>query len=51
MKSIFQGDLKIDAVEEYNSNNTEHLNVARVKEKLLKLNFIREELRKWRESS
>ena len=32
---------------EFNSNNTELLDVEQVKEKLLKLSYIQEELEKW----
>ena len=33
--------------EEFNSNNTEILNVEQVKDKLLKLDYIQEELREF----
>ncbi len=35
-------------LEEYNSNNTELLNVEEVKAKLLTLDYIKEELEAWR---
>lgn len=41
------GDVKRNTLTEFNSNNTELLNVAQVKEKLLKLRYIQEELEKW----
>lgn len=41
------GDVKRNILTEFNSNNTELLNVEQVKEKLLKLRYIQEELEKW----
>ena len=41
------GDVKRNSMTEFNSNNTELLNVEQVKEKLLKLRYIQEELEKW----
>lgn len=38
------GDIKRNPLTEFNSNNTELLNVEQVKEKLLSLSYIREEL-------
>jgi UDP-N-acetylglucosamine 4,6-dehydratase len=46
-KYFSQGDIKIGQVDEYNSNNTEQLNVKGIKAKLLTLDYIQEELRKW----
>ena len=45
-KYIKQGDLKRNTLTEFNSNNTELLRVEQVKEKLLSLQYIREELDK-----
>jgi len=39
-----EGEEKIAAFEDYTSHNTKRLNVAQIKELLLKLDFIREEL-------
>jgi len=39
-----EGEKKIASLYDYTSHNTERLNVAQVKELLLKLDFIREEL-------
>ena len=39
-----EGEEKIASFEDYTSHNTERLNVAQIKELLLKLDFIREEL-------
>lgn len=41
------GDGKRNALTEFNSNNTEILDVEHVKEKLLKLKYIREEIAAW----
>ena len=41
------GDVKRNTLTEFNSNNTELLNVEQVKEKLLELRYIQEELEKW----
>ena len=43
-KYFKQGDTKRNPLTEFNSNNTELLNVEQVKEKLLTLEYIREEL-------
>lgn len=45
-KYFSSGDTERKALEEFNSNNTELLNVEQVKEKLLSLSYIREELSK-----
>lgn len=42
------GDLKTSALEDYNSHNTQQLNIQEVKEKLLSLDYIKEELRLWK---
>lgn len=42
------GDKKISQVTEYNSQNTEQLNVQTLKEKLLKLEYVQTEIDKWR---
>jgi UDP-N-acetylglucosamine 4,6-dehydratase len=39
-----EGEEKISSIEDYTSHNTERLNVAQVKELLLKLDFIRRNL-------
>ena len=46
-KYFNKGDNKRNTLTEFNSNNTELLDVERVKEKLLALNYIREEIRIW----
>lgn len=43
------GDTERNTLTEFNSNNTELLNVEQVKEKLLSLEYIRNELSAWKE--
>ena len=45
-KYFSEGDVQRNTLTEYNSNNTRLLNVEKVKEKLLELSYIREELAK-----
>ena len=45
-KYFIHGDIKRNHLKEFNSSNTELLNVEQVKEKLLNLPFIKEELEK-----
>jgi len=45
-KYFKQGEIKINPLTEFNSNNTTLLNVVQVKEKLMRLEYIKEELRK-----
>lgn len=45
-KYFNKGDAKRNTLKEFNSNNTQLLNLEEVKEKLLTLNYIREELKK-----
>ena len=47
-KYFVQGDERLSNGHEYNSNNTERLNVEQIKEKLLALDYIQEELKGWR---
>lgn len=47
-KYFNKGDRKIGLVSEYNSDNTNILNVYEVKKKLLTLNYIKKELEAWR---
>lgn len=46
-KFFKQGDTQRNPLTEFNSNNTELLSVERVKEKLLSLSYIREEIAAW----
>lgn len=41
------GDVTTSVLEDYNSHNTKRLNLQEVKEKLLTLDYIREELKLW----
>ncbi|MGU8477313.1 polysaccharide biosynthesis protein [Clostridium perfringens] len=46
-KYFKDGDIERNPLTEFNSNNTEFLNVEQVKEKLLTLDYIRKELEAW----
>ncbi len=46
-KYFSEGDVKRHTLSEFNSNNTEHLNVEQVKAKLLELPYIQAELAAW----
>ena len=48
-KYFKEGDIKRNPLTEFNSNNTELLNVEQVKEKLLTLSYIQDELAVWEE--
>ena len=48
-KYFREGDVKRNVLTEFNSNNTQLLNVQQVQEKLLSLAYIREELAAWQE--
>lgn len=47
-KYFLEGDQKLSSEDEYNSHNTERLNIDQIKEKLLSLDYVREELDAWR---
>ena len=47
-KYFVEGDKQLSSQEEYNSHNTERLNVEQIKEKLLELAYIRKELESWK---
>ena len=49
-KYFKDGDTQRNTLTEFNSNNTELLNVEQVKEKLLSLEYIREEIKKLQEN-
>ena len=42
------GNVKRNTLKEFNSNNTELLNIDQVKAKLLQLDYIQEELKNWK---
>ncbi|MGE7689360.1 polysaccharide biosynthesis protein [Lysinibacillus sp. NPDC097214] len=46
-KYFVEGNQKLSIQEEYNSHNTEMLNIQQIKERLLNLDFIQEELKGW----
>jgi UDP-N-acetylglucosamine 4,6-dehydratase/5-epimerase len=46
-KYFAEGNQKLTTVEEYNSHNTELLNVEQIKEKLLELDYVQNELKEW----
>ena len=46
-KYFAEGDKKLTTMEEYNSDNTQILNIEQIKEKLLKLKIVQSELEKW----
>lgn len=50
-KYFKDGDAKRSTLSEFNSNNTTILNVEQVKEKLLTLQYIRDEIKAWEEAS
>jgi len=50
-KYFKDGNQEITKLTEFNSNNTEMLNVEQVKEKMLSLQYIRNELEAWRKNT
>lgn len=46
-KYFANGNQKLSVVQEYNSENTHVLSIEQIKEKLLKLDYIQEELKRW----
>lgn len=49
-KYFKEGNIERNKLTEFNSNNTELLNVEQVKEKLLTLQYIRDEIAAWKET-
>ena len=49
-KYFKEGNVERNKLTEFNSNNTELLNVEQVKEKLLTLQYIRDEIAAWKET-
>lgn len=43
-----EGSTHIDAIEDYNSHNTQRLSISEIKEKLLSLQYIQDELTNWK---
>jgi len=46
-KFFIEGDQKLTSEEEYNSHNTQRLNVEQIKEKLQELDYVNDELKGW----
>ena len=46
-KYFVEGDQKLSSDEEYNSHNTHRLTVDEIKQKLLSLEYVRQELESW----
>lgn len=46
-KYFVDGDQELSQDEEYNSDNTHRLTVAEIKERLLELDLVQEELKAW----
>lgn len=46
-KYFVRGDIKLSIEREYNSHNTERLNIKQIKEKLLALDYVKNELKGW----
>jgi len=46
-KYFVEGDQELDHEIEYNSHNTERLNVKQIKEKLLQLDYVKSQLESW----
>ncbi|CAK8722830.1 UDP-glucose 4-epimerase [Candidatus Electrothrix laxa] len=49
-KYFIEGQEEVSAAEDYNSHNTERLTVDQIKEKLLSLQLVRDELAEWQEN-
>lgn len=47
-KYFIEGEQEVAQFEDYHSHNTERLNVEQVKEKLLSLEMVRDELDSWK---
>lgn len=46
-KYFIEGDQNLSSEEEYNSHNTERLNVEQIKNRLLQLDYVKEQLEGW----
>ncbi|WP_088007057.1 polysaccharide biosynthesis protein [Indiicoccus explosivorum] len=46
-KYFSEGDRKLSTEDEYNSHNTERLNIEQIKERLLSLDYVKKELESW----
>lgn len=50
-KYFKEGSEELSSVEEYNSDNTQRLNTEQIKEKLLELDYVKNELIAWKEKT
>ncbi|TXL66770.1 NAD-dependent epimerase/dehydratase family protein [Cerasibacillus terrae] len=50
-KYFDDGEHELTTMEEYNSDNTQILTVDQIKEKLLELDYVQNELKKWKENT
>jgi UDP-glucose 4-epimerase len=50
-KYFVEGNKELSTVEEYNSNNTQILTVEEIKNKLLELDYVQNELKEWKEKT
>ena len=46
-KYFVDGDQNLSSEDEYNSHNTERLNIEQIKERLLQLDYVKEQLERW----
>ncbi|WP_423188936.1 polysaccharide biosynthesis protein [Alkalibacterium sp. f15] len=46
-KYFVEGDEELSSEDEYNSHNTERLNIEQIKERLLQLDYVKEQLESW----
>lgn len=46
-KYFVEGDEELSSEDEYNSHNTERLNIDQIKERLLQLDYVKEQLESW----
>ena len=46
-KYFVEGDKKLSVEDEYNSHNTQRLNIEQIKSRLLELDYVRKELESW----
>ena len=49
-KYYVEGNVQLQLINDYNSDNTVRLKIDEIKTKLLKLDYIREELKNWEDS-
>ena len=49
-KYFVEGDKKLSSEDEYNSHNTQRLNIEQIKDKLLNLDYVQNELEGWKQS-